>query len=42
MEKVEKSIKMYESRITDLYKEMGKLSEEVIKSKEPPKLTVFD
>ena len=42
MEKVEKSIKMYESRVTDLYKEMGKLSEEVIKSKEPPKLTVFE
>jgi len=42
MEKVERSIKMYESRITDLYKEMGKLSEEVIKSKEPPKLTVFE
>ena len=42
MEKVERSIKIYESRITDLYKEMGKLSEEVIKCKEPPKLTVFD
>ena len=42
MEKVEKSIKMYESRITDLYKEMGRLSEEAIKCKEPPKLTVFD
>ena len=42
MEKVERSIKMYESKITDLYKEMGKLSEEVIKCKEPPKPTVFD
>jgi hypothetical protein len=42
MEKVERSIKMYENRVTDLYKEMGKLSEEVIKCKEPPKLTVFD
>ena len=42
MEKVEKSIIMYENRVTDLYKEMGKLSEEVIKCKEPPKLTVFD
>ena len=42
MEKVERSIKMYENRVTELYKEMGKLSEEVIKSKEPPKLTVFE
>ena len=41
MEKVERSIKMYENRVTELYKEMGKLSEEVIKSKELPKLTVF-
>ena len=42
MEKVERSIKMYENRVTELYKEMGKLSEEVIKSKELPKLTVFE
>jgi len=42
MGKVERTIKLYESRIADLYKEMGKLSEEVMKCKEPPKLTVFE
>ena len=42
MERVEKSIKIYESRVTDLYKEMGRLSEGVIKCKEPPPLTVFE
>jgi len=42
MGKVERTIKVYESRIADLYKEMGKLSEEVIKCKEPPNLTVFE
>ncbi len=42
MGKVERAIKVYESRIADLYKEMGKLSEEVIKCKEPPNLTVFE
>jgi hypothetical protein len=42
MEKVEKTIKAYESRIADLYKELGELSEEVMKCKEPPKLTVFE
>jgi len=42
MEKVERTIKAYESRIADLYKELGQLSEEVMKCKEPPKLTVFE
>ena len=42
MEKVERTIKAYESRIADLYKELGQLSEEVIKCKEPPNLTVFE
>jgi len=42
MGKVERTIKLYESRIADLYKEMGKLSEEVMKCKEPPNLTVFE
>jgi len=41
MGKIEKTIKMYESRIADLYKEMGELSAEVIKCKGPPLLTVF-
>ena len=42
MEKVERTIKAYESRIADLYKELGQLSEEVMKCKEPPNLTVFE
>jgi cell division protein FtsL len=42
MKRVENNIKMYESRIADQYKELGKLSEEVIKCSEPPKLTVFE
>ena len=42
MGKIEKTIKMYESRIADLYKEMGELSAEVIKCNEPPPLTVFE
>ena len=42
MKRVENNIKMYESRIADQYKELGKLSEEVIKCGAPPKLTVFE
>ena len=42
MGKIEKSIKVFESKIEELYKVLGKLSEEVIKCKQPPKLTVFE
>jgi hypothetical protein len=42
MGKIEKCIKVFESKIEELYKVLGKLSEEVIKCKQPPKLTVFE
>lgn len=42
MEKIERTIKAFESRLAECYKELGKLSEEVIKCKEPPPLTVFE
>jgi hypothetical protein len=42
MGKIERTIKAFESRIAECYKELGKLSEEVIKCKQPPPLTVFE
>ena len=40
--KIERTIKAYEIRIAQFYKELGKLSEDVIKCKQQPPLTVFE